>query len=248
MCVVAIVTMLLTIPSALVAAQVLGWWSVDGMSSTATPPATRIPSASPSLKPSETVSGESGENVGQVVTGCYKNDESVPCHAEHDQEIYSPMSAGVCDESSLILYLGGDPEVDVLGEELLVAESERDSALCSVRSSGDLINGSLEGVWSTDGNGNGYLDGGRYRRCFTYQQQPVSCDEEHSAEVFYEGEEDVDCILRYEVYSGRKADHTIAVVREVVEATVTCRVEVRATSDTLFASVRGIENVSLPLR
>lgn len=44
----------------------------------------------------------------------------------------------------------------------------------------------------------------------------MSYDEEHSAEVFYESEEDVDCISRYEVHSGRKVGRTIAVVREVV--------------------------------
>lgn len=245
MIIIAFLTLLIGVPPMLVAGKQLDWWpfGVDYTLSTKNPYV-----SAGTYEQSNTASEEPEENDSQAATGCYVGGEVVPCHTAHDQEVYSPMSAGGCDEGSLILYLGGDPDVDVLGEELLVAESEYDPALCTVTSSGDLIDGSLEGIWSTDGDRNGYPDGGRYRRCFTYQQQPISCDEEHSDEVFYESEEDVDCISRYEMYSGRKVERTIAVVRETVGTTVTCRVKVRVPSDTLFASVRGIEDVSLPLR
>lgn len=160
--VIAFLAMLFTAPPALDSAQKLGWWPFrEDYSSSTGEPSLSVGT----YKQLETASEEPGENDDQVVTGCYVDGEVVPCHVAHDQEIYSPMSAGGCDEGSLILYLDGDPEFDVLGEELLVAEFERDPALCSVTSGGDLIDGLLKGVWSTDEDGNGYPYGGRYRRC-----------------------------------------------------------------------------------
>ncbi|MFW0163411.1 hypothetical protein AB7V09_12775, partial [Actinomyces sp. SKVG-SVH-4(1)] len=100
----------------------------------------------------------------------------------------------------------------------------------------------------SDNDHNGYKDGGELRRCFTRQGQATSCDAEHASEEFYDAPEEVDCGKKYEDFSGRPVDHSIRVTRQTRDHRIVCRAEVQVSTDRLTASVRDLENATLPIK
>lgn len=208
--------------------------------------------ASSSTSGSSEPHGDGTSTGGAVLAGCYEAETSVPCSSVHSREVYRPHDGQGCSDESLILYLGGLPGTDVLGPELSVAEAGDGEGLCVITGATSLPAVSLEGLWRSDLDHDGYADGGGFRQCFTYQDLPVSCDEEHAAETVYEGspagDADVECGEKYEEFVGRAADNDIRVRKYSSGQGVTCRVEVRGEGDVLAASVRGLGDTALPLR
>ena len=93
-----------------------------------------------------------------------------------------------------------------------------------------------------------YKDGGDFRRCFNRQGQPASCDTDHASEEFFNAPTDVDCGKKYEEFSGRPVDHSIRVSQSSSGGNIVCRAEVQVSTDRLTASVRDLENASLPIK
>jgi len=183
--------------------------------------------------------------------GCYREDDRVDCVLSHDREVFDPAEDGGCDRNSLVLFLGGHPGVDVLNGQLMIAEAGPDTSLCAVMSAdGEQLEGTLEGVWATDSDGDGYQDGGEYRPCLNSQGLASSCSEPHQTEIFYAGDSAVDCRVQYEEFSGRgfaSDSGSVRVVSGKRDGAPACWLEVLAQSDQLTASVRGLEDTALPI-
>ena len=75
-----------------------------------------------------------------------------------------------------------------------------------------------------------------------------SCDAEHASEEFYDAPEEVNCNKKYEDFSGRPVDHSIRVTRQPRDHRIVCRAEVQVSTDRLTASVRDLENATLPIK
>lgn len=184
-------------------------------------------------------------------TGCYRGDDQVDCVLSHDLEVFAPAEGGSCDQDSLVLFLGGQPGVDVLNGQLAIAEAGPDTSLCAVmRADGEQLEGALEDVWAADLDGDGYQDGGQFRPCLNSQGLASSCSEPHQTEIFYTGESAVDCRVRYEEFSGRgfaSDSGSIRVVSGKRDDAPACWLEVLAHSDQLTASVRRLGDTALPI-
>ncbi len=233
--VIAIVGVVVAVPGALYALQQLRDSHTEKPS--VTQPAASVSSSKPLTKPSTMPSD-------MPSVGCYKETKLVPCSADHDTQVYAPASGMECDTRSLIIYLGGQPGLDILNSDIKVKRFDNNSSLCVI-SGVPLPGNSLENIWRADYDHNGYSDGGFLRKCISFQSQPVSCDDEHTAEVFYEGAEDVDCEKKYSEFVGRPLSGDQLLVHSPKSV---CQVKVRSTSDRLFASVRGLEDKALPIK
>ncbi len=197
-------------------------------------------------------SSDSGSSANSpVLPGCYRGDDKVDCAQIHYRELFAPVRDGSCDQDALVLFLGGQPGVDVLNGALSVAKAGTDTSLCSVtRADGERLEGTLEGLWVADLDDDGYWDGGQYRPCVNTQGIATSCSEPHHTEIFYVGAQSVDCRAQYENFAGRgfAADSgAIAVVSGTWDDQPACWVKVLTQNDQLTASVRRLGDTVLPL-
>ena len=144
--------------------------------------------------------------------------------------------------------MGGTPGVDLLASGLDVKPLENTEDRCVVERPSGMPHVSLKDIWASDNDHNGYKDGGEFRRCFNRQGQATSCDADHASEEFYDAPEEVDCGKKYEDFSGRSVDRNIRVTRQSRDHRIVCRAEVQVSTDRLTASVRDLENATLPIK
>lgn len=181
-------------------------------------------------------------------SGCYDGETLTPCSSPHSREVFAKPAGSSCDASALIFYMGGTPGVDLLAPGLDVKPLENTEDRCVTERPSGMPNAPLKDIWASDNDHNGYKDGGEFRRCFTRQGQATSCDAEHASEEFYDAPEEVDCGKKYEDFSGRPVDHSIRVTQQLRDHRVVCRAEVQVSTDRLTASVRDLENATLPIK
>ena len=197
---------------------------------------------------SPTSSSDAETSPTKELSGCYDGDTPTPCGSPHSREVFSKPDGVSCDETSLILYMGGVAGVDLLGSGIDVTFFKNAEDLCVVERTSGMPNVSLKDIWTVDNDHNGYKDGGDFRRCFNRQGQPASCDTDHASEEFFNAPTDVDCGKKYEEFSGRPVDHSIRVSQSSSGGNIVCRAEVQVSTDRLTASVRDLENASLPIK
>ncbi|WP_314210309.1 hypothetical protein [uncultured Actinomyces sp.] len=197
---------------------------------------------------SPTSSSDAETSPTKELSGCYDGDTPTPCGSPHSREVFSKPAGVSCDETSLILYMGGVAGVDLLGSGIDVTFFKNADDLCVVERTSGMPNVSLKDIWTVDNDHNGYKDGGDFRRCFNRQGQPTSCDTDHASEEFFDAPTDVDCGKKYEEFSGRPVDRSIRVSQSSSRGNIVCRAEVQVSTDRLTASVRNLENASLPIK
>ena len=202
----------------------------------------------PSIEPQAAPTDESSAQAGSPVSGCYDSNTPTPCDSPHSREVFAKPAGSSCDASALILHMGGTPGVDLLAPGLDVKPLENTEDRCVAERPSGMPNAPLKDIWASDNDHNGYKDGGELRRCFTRQGQATSCDAEHASEEFYDAPEEVDCGKKYEDFSGRPVDHSIRVTRQTRDHRIVCRAEVQVSTDRLTASVRDLENATLPIK
>ena len=144
--------------------------------------------------------------------------------------------------------MGGVPGIDLLASGIDVEPLENTDDLCVVEKRSGMPSVSLKDIWTVDNDHNGYKDGGEFRRCLNRQGQQVSCDTEHASEEFFDAPIDVDCFKKYEEFSGRPVDRSIRIAPDTRDNHIICRAEVQVSTDRLTASVRDLENASLPIK
>ncbi|VEI16787.1 hypothetical protein [Actinomyces viscosus] len=162
--------------------------------------------------------------------------------------MFAKPAGASCDEGSLILYMGGVPGLDLLASGIDVRPFENVDDQCVVERSSGMPSASLEDIWTVDNDHNGYKDGGEFRRCLNRQGHPSSCDDDHASEEFYDAPADVDCGQKYADFSGRPVDRSIRVSRSSRGDHIVCTAEVQVSTDRLTASVRNLENATLPIK
>jgi len=206
------------------------------------------PSPSPTLETHSATADEESSQADSPTSGCYDGATPTPCDSPHSREVFAKPAGSSCDASALILYMGGTPGVDLLASGLDVKPLENAEDRCVVERPSGMPNAPLKDIWASDNDHNGYKDGGEFRRCFSRQGQATSCDAEHASEEFYDAPEEVNCNKKYEDFSGRPVDHSIRVTRQPRDHRIVCRAEVQVSTDRLTASVRDLENATLPIK
>jgi len=206
------------------------------------------PTTSPTAETAPTSTDEESSQTGSPVSSCYDGNTPTPCDSRHSREVFAKPAGSSCDASALILHMGGTPGVDLLASGLDVKPLENAEDRCVVERPSGMPNAPLKDIWASDNDHNGYKDGGEFRRCFSRQGQATSCDAEHASEEFYDAPEEVDCGKKYEDFSGRPVDHSIRVTRQPRDHRIVCRAEVQVSTDRLTASVRDLENATLPIK
>ncbi len=210
-------------------------------------PSDRLPT-SPATEPRPASTTESSAQTGSSASGCYDGDTPTPCGLPHSREVFAKPAGASCDEGALILHMGGAPGVDLLASGIYIKTLENTNDLCVVEKQSGMPSVSLKDIWTVDNDHNGYKDGGELRRCFNHQEQQVSCDTDHASEEFFDAPADVDCSKKYEEFSGRPVDRSIRIAPSTRDNHIICRAEVQVSSDKLTASVRDLENASLPIK
>lgn len=215
-------------------------------------------SSSPSISPVNGAddtgppsSRQSNPSSTTLTAGCYRDDTQVDCKMPHTREVFTPIEGQVCDQDSLVLFLGGEIDLDVLNQALIIDDTD-DGSTCIVEPSSkeQPLKGSLKDVWLTDADEDGYRDGGRYRPCLNHQGLDVSCEEAHHTEVFYQGMKTVDCRARYEEFVQHDFtpdSNKVKVVSGTRGDFAACWVEILTQEDTLIASVRALGSMTLPI-
>ena len=197
---------------------------------------------------SPTSSSDAETSPTKELSGCYDGDTPTPCGSPHSREVFAKPAGASCDEGALILHMGGVPGVDLLASGIDVKTLENTADLCVVEKRSGMPSVSLKDIWTVDNDHNGYKDGGEFRRCLNRQEQQVSCDTEHASEEFFDAPIDVDCFKKYEEFSGRPVDRSIRIAPDTRDNHIICRAEVQVSTDRLTASVRDLENASLPIK
>ena len=188
------------------------------------------------------------EESPSATTGCYDGNTPTPCGSPHSREVFAKPAGSSCDSSALILYMGGTPDIDLLASGIDVKPFGNAEDQCVVERTSGMPNVSLKDIWTVDNDHNGYKDGGEFRRCLNRQGQPTSCDTDHASEEFFNAPTDVNCGKKYEEFSGRPVDHSIRVSQSSSGGNIVCRAEVQVSTDKLTASIRDLENASLPIK
>ncbi|OLO80735.1 hypothetical protein BKH13_12710 [Actinomyces naeslundii] len=212
------------------------------------PSSSEHPATSPTTETAPASTDENSAQAGSPVSGCYDGDTPTPCDSPHSREVFAKPAGSPCDASALILYMGGVPGVDLLASGIDAKPLENTEDRCVVERPSGMPHVSLKDIWTSDNDHNGYKDGGEFRRCFTRQGQATSCDADHASEEFYDAPEEVDCGKKYEDFSGRPVDRNIRVTRQPRDHRIVCRAEVQVSTDRLTASVRDLENATLPIK
>lgn len=183
------------------------------------------------------------EESSSPTSSCYDGDAPTLCSSQHTREIYS-SSSGSCDETSIILHLGGNPGIDILDSSLSIEEIPDFNGMCSVTHAGGLPMSPLKDLWTKDDNNDGYSDGGELRQCFNHQGLPTSCDDPHYSEIIYQGDQEIDCREHYRIFSGRSAnvDKNIKIIGYPEGDQFSCRVEVQTSNESLLHSVRNLND------
>jgi len=206
------------------------------------------PTISPTTETTPASTDKESSQTTSPASGCYDGATPTPCDSPHSREVFAKPAGSSCDEGALILHMGGTPGVDLLASGIDVKPLENAEDRCVVERPSGMPNAPLKDIWASDNDHNGYKDGGEFRRCFSRQGQATSCDAEHASEEFYDAPEEVNCNKKYEDFSGRPVDHSIRVTRQPRDHRVVCRVEVQVSTDRLTASVRDLENATLPIK
>jgi len=197
---------------------------------------------------SPTSSSDAETSPTKELSGCYDGDTPTPCGSPHSREVFAKPDGASCDEGALVLHMGGVPGIDLLASGIDVEPLENTDDLCVVEKLSGMPSVSLKDIWTVDNDHNGYKDGGEFRRCLNRQGQQVSCDTEHASEEFFDAPIDVDCFKKYEEFSGRQVDRSIRIAPDTRDNHIICRAEVQVSTDRLTASVRDLENASLPIK
>ena len=200
------------------------------------------------IEPQAGPADESSAQADPPASGCYDGATPTPCDSPHSREVFAKPDGSSCDTSALILHMGGIPDIDLLTSDIDVKALEDTEDRCVIERSSGMPREPLKDIWTSDNDHNGYKDGGQFRRCFNRQGQATSCDADHASEEFYDAPEEVDCGKKYEDFSGRPVDHSIRVTRQARDHRIVCRAEVQVSTDRLTASVRDLENATLPIK
>ncbi|SFO52695.1 hypothetical protein SAMN05660359_04058 [Geodermatophilus obscurus] len=205
--------------------------------SSATPGATGTPEATGSAIASASV------DVGDCLS---PTNALLPCDGPHTAEVIGPESD--CDTGTLVRYLGGVPEVDVLAPEAGIAiERVDDSPVCTARiGAGFVLTSHARDAW-VGGRGD------EWRWCIDDRSaQNVHCTQPHTAEVISEPPlqgESLDCRRRANEYTATDLSRyafDITVAPRGPEGAQQCVIEVR-TNSVLTASLRGLRSSALPI-
>ncbi|GAA4969194.1 hypothetical protein [Kineococcus glutinatus] len=214
----------------------------------APPAATSAPAATTSTRPPEPSSPDSGASDGGVAalavgTCLTAADTATVCSASHQGEVFA---TGSCDTPTLVAYLGGRADVDVLGEALQVRELDVAGGTACVVGSGNPVTGSFANTLQED-------VGDAWRRCHDSRTgQDVACSVPHTAEYTHlsaGGPQDVDCVqvsADYTRSSYQDLADRLRVERATPDGESACLLVVRG-SRVLTASVRDLGSAPLPL-
>jgi hypothetical protein len=151
-------------------------------------------------------------------------------------------ATGDCSVSSLLRYLGGKADEDVLLSNLEIASTDAHGArLCTVSSPiGSLVGNNKDVLLSTAGDA--------WRRCLDELIREVACVNEHKSEVIYDGSsgaDAVDCSRRADKYLGTPFAHRARDL-ELLQADRTCVISARG-NNILTDSLRRLGTSALPL-
>ena len=240
-----IISTVLDLPSAILNSRAL---SNEDTAPSLIPPPSNRPESRASTDSKHAQQETSSTTEAPLSSGCYDGDTPTPCDSPHSREVFAKPAGSPCDASALILYMGGVPGVDLLASGIDAKPLENTEDRCVVERPSGMPHVSLKDIWTSDNDHNGYKDGGEFRRCFTLQGQATSCDADHASEEFYDAPEEVDCGKKYEDFSGRPVDRNIRVTRQPRDHRIVCRAEVQVSTDRLTASVRDLENATLPIK
>ena len=222
----------------------LGIDSVDLLHGWNDPPASTSPSsASSNSESSPPTAGASAiATQGAAPEGsCLDADnEATPCDAPHVSEVFD--ATGDCSVTSLLRYLGGKPDGDVLLSSLEIASTDDHGAsLCTVSSPiGSLVGNNEDVLLSTAGDA--------WRRCLDELMREIPCANEHKSEVIYDGisgGEAVDCARRADEYLDTPFAHRARDL-ELLQNDRTCVISARG-DNILTGSLRRLGTSALPL-
>lgn len=182
-------------------------------------------------------------SIGTCLNGGH---QSVSCDATHQSEIYAV--SGPCDAKSLVQYMGGQYETDVLLSLVSPTTLNLDRAYCVVSTSG------TQAASSTVRDALDSSRGDAWRRCLDNRfSRETACSDPHTDEFVFSGvlqpTEHLDCAARSTRYLGSAltAFGGQLTVRNAVQGNVQqCLVEVLG-DNLLTRSVRRIGTATLPI-
>ena len=210
--------------------------------SATTPPTTTVATGAPQTSGPEDRNAGVDDDVGRCLSA---TQTPLPCDGPHIAEVIGPASD--CSKATLVRYLGGLTEVDVLTPAASVAVRDiGDSSLCL---------GNTETVLTAHAQ-DAFVQGrgDEWRWCIDDRSaRNVACSEPHTAEVISEPSldgESLDCRRRADEYAATDLSRyafDIAVSARGPEEAKQCVIEVR-TSSVLTTSLRGLRSSALPIR
>ena len=188
----------------------------------------------------QTQSEAGGATHASQAGPCFSHSSTVPCTTEHDTERFS---ARHCTDSTLVDYLGGDPDVEVLSPKVEIRTASKGCLITFAPPSEESLRDLFRGG-----------EGGAYRYCvdelpkMTY----ASCSSPHSGEIV--GLEAVSrgplqCEEVATIYMGTpwaQVSNDLSMVKVTNSDQVGCLAEVRG-DNFLTETVRDLGQNALPL-